>query len=219
MTTCSPSVPQLPGIGACQPSRWTSQFMQPTGWLGRLVGHLMAIKNEEINRFAVECLIVQPDDHVLEIGFGSGTAIELIASRITVGRVSGVDRSHTMARQATRRNRRAIAQGRVDLREGDVAKLPYEDGRFSKVLAVNTFHIWPNQRAGLLEIRRVLTIGSRLVLALRHQHPTRRRLVPPGFTPEEIQRVGFLLQEVGFASIRSHRLEGVQGATCLEASR
>ncbi len=219
MTACSDLCSQPPGIGACQPSRWTRQFMRPVGWCGRVVGHLMAVKNDAINRFAVECLHVQPDDRVLEIGFGPGTAVALIASRIANGQVSGVDRSPTMVQQATKRNRRAIEQGRVDLLEGDVANLPYADGRFTKALAVNTFHIWENQRAGLVEIRRVLAVGGRLFLALRHRHPTRRWLVPPGFTPEEVERVGSLLQEVGFVAIRSHGQRGVQGATCLEASR
>ena len=206
-------------IGACQPSRWTRQFMQPSGWRGRVVGRLMAIKNEEINRVAVECLNVRSDDLVLEVGFGSGTAIELIAARITTGHVWGVDRSSTMVQQATRRNRRAIEQGLVNFLESDVGKLPFEDGRFSKVLAVNTFHIWEDQRAALLEIRRVLQRNGCLLLALRHQHRTRRWLVPPGFTSEEIQQVALLLEEVGFVTTRRHTQEGVQGATCLVASR
>ena len=219
MSACTEVSSRSQGIGACQPSKWTRQFMQPTGWRGRVIGRLMAIKNEEIIRFAVECLNLQPDDHVMEVGFGSGTAIERIAARIGTGHVSGVDRSPTMVQQATTRNRRAIEQGLVELLEGDVAKLSYEDGRFSKVLAVNTFHIWPNQRAGLLEIRRVLQRGGCLLLALRHQHPTRRWLVPPGFTPGEIQQVAVLLQEVGFVSVRRHSQQSVQEVTCLEAHR
>src|SRR5262245_33528859 len=116
-----------------------SQFACPTGTTGRLVGRLMAIKNARMNEFAVEMLDVQPDDQALEIGFGHGRAIRMLAERAEIGFVAGVDLSDVMVRQAAKYNLDHIVTGRVEVCQGSVADLPYEYGRFTKVLAVNNY--------------------------------------------------------------------------------
>jgi hypothetical protein len=47
-----------------------SQFKQPHGLLGRLIGHVMAVENRERIEWTVNLLAVQPTDHILDIGFG-----------------------------------------------------------------------------------------------------------------------------------------------------
>ena len=63
----------------------------------------------------VGLLDVQPQDHILEIGFGPGLAIRELARRATDGFVLGIDHSEVMVRRAAIRNRAAIEQGRVRL--------------------------------------------------------------------------------------------------------
>ena len=77
------------------------QFGRPSGWLGRIAGSLMA-KGADDDRWLVDLLDVQPEDRVLEVGFGPGVAIELLAARASRGRVAGVDPSDVMVRQATK---------------------------------------------------------------------------------------------------------------------
>ncbi len=73
-----------------------SQFTNPHGLIGHLVGFIMAFENRERNRWALSLLNILPTDGLLEIGFGPGWAIQH-ASRIAVaGWVAGVDRSATM---------------------------------------------------------------------------------------------------------------------------
>ena len=68
---------------ACKQSSWGRQFGAPTGWRGHAVGHLMALKNAAMSRRAVELLEVEPEDRVLEIGFGPGLGIFDAARRAT----------------------------------------------------------------------------------------------------------------------------------------
>jgi ubiquinone/menaquinone biosynthesis C-methylase UbiE len=114
---------------------------------------------------AIELLYVQAHDRVLEIGFGPGSGIELLASLVSSGRVDAVDYSEQMIRQATFRNAAAIDAGRVDLRQGSVEDLPFENGTFDKVLAINSMQVWPNAVTGLPEIQRVMKPGGRVALA------------------------------------------------------
>lgn len=204
----------------CAESGWTGQFGRPSGWRGALVGRLMAVKNAEIGRLAVETLGVGERDRVLEIGFGPGKAIGEVARRATEGHVAGLDRSEVMLRQALRRNRAAVAAGRVELRLGDVSNLPWPDGAFTAVFEVNSFHHWPDPLGGLREARRVLADGGRLLLCLRMKHPSRSVLVAPGHEPYDVDRVVGLLERAGFARIR--RVAGSAGGRevcCLRAER
>jgi ubiquinone/menaquinone biosynthesis C-methylase UbiE len=219
MRSCSETTPRHQGIGACQPSKWTTQFMRPSGWRGQFVGYVMAAKNAAMNRLAVEQLHIEPHDHILEIGFGPGTAIESAALRLSNGRIAGVDVSDVMLRQARWRNRRFVRDGRVELKLASVTQLPYPDLSFDKVFAVNNFHIWPAQQEALREIRRVLKVGGILLLPLRHKHPTRQRFVPPGFTENEIAQVLLLLDRTSFKNIRSQVYHVDQGVTCVFGQR
>jgi SAM-dependent methyltransferase len=144
-------------------------FGRPKGVLGRLGGIIMARGNKRMAGQAVELLDVQPNDAVLEIGFGPGVGIQLLASLVASGRVAGVDPSEEMMQQATLRNAGAIETGKVELRRSSVERLPFESDAFDKALAINSMQVWPDAVAGLRETRRVMKSGGRVVLGFtRH---------------------------------------------------
>jgi ubiquinone/menaquinone biosynthesis C-methylase UbiE len=140
------------------------QFHQPSGLLGELAGWLLARRNAERNLWAVSLLDIAPDQHVLEIGFGPGLAIQEAARYAVNGLVAGIDPSDVMLRQAQRRNIAGVRSGKIDLRPGDAMALPFDNASFDKVLAVNSYHIWPDRRRGLSEVLRVLRPDGRLVI-------------------------------------------------------
>jgi ubiquinone/menaquinone biosynthesis C-methylase UbiE len=202
----------------CKASSLLSQFACPTGLLGRLVGRLMAVKNAEMNEFAVEMLDVQPDDQALEIGFGHGRTIRMIAERAKAGFVAGIDLSDVMVRQAAKYNLDLIVAGRVEVCQGSVGDLPYECGRFTKALAVNNYQFWPNAELNLVEMRRVMREGGLLVLCLR-MHSTNRFALAPGFTEDEVADVAGLVRWVGFRDIRIVKRKVGREASCVIAKR
>jgi len=202
----------------CKASSLTSQFACPTGLLGVGVGRLMAVKNAKMNEFAVEMLDIQPDDQALEIGFGRGRTIRMIAERAKAGFVAGVDLSDVMVRQATRYNLDLIVAGRAELCQGSVADLPYECGRFTKVLAVNNYQFWPDAELNLEEMRRVMREGGLVVICLR-MHSTKRLALAPGFTEDEVTDVARLVRWVGFRDIRIVKRKVGREASCVIARR
>jgi ubiquinone/menaquinone biosynthesis C-methylase UbiE len=206
-------------VGACKETSFTRQFGHPTGFLGGLVGRLMAVKNAPLNELAVEVLAASPEDRVLEIGFGPGTAIEMLTRTVTRGTVAGVDLSAVMLQQASRRNRAAIDAGRVELRLGSVSHLPYDDASFDKALAVNTVHHWPNQLHDLQEVRRVLRDGGELLLCLRLAPPSPGRFTAPGLTRAEVTQVEELLRRAGYAEVHTELRERGREVACVKARR
>lgn len=140
------------------------QLAHPEGPAGRVMGHLMARLNREPNRHAIKALRLEPDDDVLEVGFGPGEALAQIARRVTRGRICGLDGSPTMLGQAGHRNARVVASGRMELRCGDMRRLPWADASFGKLLAVNVAYFFDPEGRAVAELHRVLRPGGRLAL-------------------------------------------------------
>ena len=164
-------------------------FGRPTGLLGRLGGRIMARTNGAFARSAIGLLDVRPDDRVLEVGFGPGV---------------GIDRSREMVEQATARNAEAIGRGVVDLHHGSVESLPFEDGAFDAALAINSLQVWPDARAGLREIGRVLRPGGRMAL---------------GFTPYSGQPRAGITDLVSAAGFAQPRLVETEHGFCMLARK
>lgn len=134
----------------------------PRGLAGRLTGHLMRHFNRAPYRLAIGALDVQGDSRVLELGFGPGEGLAELLRQARHGSVHGIDASATMLAQAKSLNAAAIASGKIVLRRGDFAQLPYPDSSFDRVLAVNVAYFWRDPAAVVREIRRVLRPAGRL---------------------------------------------------------
>jgi ubiquinone/menaquinone biosynthesis C-methylase UbiE len=126
----------------------------------------MARQHRPENAWTVGLLDAQPADHTLEVGFGPGIAVEMLALVVTSGLVAGVDFSSAMVAAARRRNRAAVHAGRVDLRRGEAASLPFGDARFDKAYSIHSIYFWPKALDGLREIRRVLKPGGKVVVTI-----------------------------------------------------
>src|SRR5262245_21345737 len=135
-----------------------SQFHRPAGLLGRVVGWIMANRpsNIERSRWTVDLLNLPAGDHLLEIGFGPGLAIEEAARLVSGGRVVGIDHSALMVKQARHRNRSAIETGLVDLKLGGLELLPQLGETFDKVFSVNVLQFLRDRAEAIQMIRSVL---------------------------------------------------------------
>ena len=183
------------------------QARRPSGLLGRVAGWRMSRQNQMANEWTVALLDVQPTDHVLEIGFGPGVGIQKVVALASEGRVSGVDHSELMVKQASKRNAQGIASGRVDLRHGIASSLPYADDTVDKVLSVNVIYFWPDPLSIMKEIRRVMKPGGRVAFHMPDiQEAMSGALTVPGvfywYTGEEIAE---LLTRAGFGEPRIER--------------
>ena len=181
-----------------------AQFGRPTGFWGHWAGLLMAHRssNRKRNAWAVSLLDVQPDDRVLEIGFGPGLAIRELSRLAPEGYVCGIDHSELMLRQASRRNADGIRRGTVGLRLASVDAPPAFDAPFDKILAVNAIMFRIESDARLEELRRLLRPGG--LIAVAHQPRG------PGATDETSaakgREIAAALARAGFSDVRVETL-------------
>ncbi|TDC37390.1 class I SAM-dependent methyltransferase [Micromonospora sp. 15K316] len=143
-------------------------------------------------RWAVETMAVAPDDQVLEIGCGRGTAVSLVAGRLTSGRIVAVDRSAAMARLAAERNEAHVNAGRAEIRCAEFEPADYPPAHFTKIFAVNVSLFWLGATTSQIDrMRGLLAPGGRLyvfgerptsVHATANATATERLLARHGFT-------------------------------------
>ncbi len=153
-------------INRVRASLLAGQHGHPKGIVGYLLGEQMVRQHIPETAWTISLLDIQPQDQILELGFGAGRALELVAAQASNVYVSGIDISQAMVRAASRRNARAIKSGRVTLHHGDLTTLPFPDNQFDKVFSIQTLYFWSDPRRALAEIFRVLKLGGTLVVTL-----------------------------------------------------
>jgi ubiquinone/menaquinone biosynthesis C-methylase UbiE len=131
---------------------------------------------------------------ILDVGCGTGQLLTLLGRSLSPEvELVGVDPAAGMVKAAAAAAR---PSGRVRFEEARAESLPFADGAFGLVVSTVSFDHWTDQRAGLIECRRVLQNGGALVLAdllapwLAITTPVRRR----ARTPRRLRR---LLQDAG----------------------
>jgi len=181
-----------PGLGILDPST-NNPFAHPSGWLGRLAGRLMRWTNSQEDVLGV--LGVQPGDDVLEIGYGPGGLIRLLAERTGAASIRGVDPSAEMRDQASRHNRQAVRAGRVRLELGTADRTGLPDASVDRVVSVRNVAIWPDLEAAVGELHRVARPGGTVVIAW-HGGTKPSRVVKAMSLPEdELRRIEHVLRD------------------------
>lgn len=84
------------------------QFCKPSGFIGRITGWTMALKNQKRNDWLTDLIHPKPGNRLLEIGFGPGTVIKALLNKESDITIWGIDHSEIMLRQATKINKEAV---------------------------------------------------------------------------------------------------------------
>lgn len=140
------------------------QFRKPTGSLGRVVLQQMNSHHSELTDWGLAHISVGEHDTVLDIGCGGGRTVSKLAAIVTQGKVCGIDYSYASVAASRRTNAKQIDLGRVEIRQGSVSQLPFPDGVFDLVTAVETHFFWPNLPADMREVFRVMKPGGAFVI-------------------------------------------------------
>jgi len=150
----------------------TNQFAQPHGFMGRMAGWLMTFGNNNRQRidWAVRVMQLQPEDVVMEIGFGPGCAIARMCRSVTKGCIYGMDASQVMVKVAGKRNRHAIRSGKVKLYHAVASIPPTLEKKLDKILSINSFEFWKAKEEALRNMQECMRPGGEIFLVHQVQH-------------------------------------------------
>ena len=141
-----------------------NQCSKPTGWLGRFTLWRMNASHSALTDWGLGHIAVRGNYTILDVGCGGGRTVSKLAAIATQGKVYGVDYSEESVAATQRTNARGIDLGSVEVRLGSVSQLPFSDGMFDLVTAVETHFWWPDLPGDMREVFRVTKPGGTLIV-------------------------------------------------------
>lgn len=176
---------------------FSKQAQRPNGLFGKLIMSLIFSKgNAALNKITYELMSVQKDDKILEIGFGTGNLINIMAKHINKGMIEGLDFSDTMFSIAQKKNKKYIMNGKVKLFNANFDEIILEKDNYTKVCSVNTIYFWENPDKTINKIAEILKSKGKLVLAFEDKPRKKNSNIFKVYTKEEVHdlliKCGFL---------------------------
>lgn len=152
---------------------------------------------------------LKPTDRVLDVGCGVGTTGIEIVKRFGCN-VTLVDHSPLMLGEARRNVDTAGVAQSIEIQEGDILKLAYEDGMFDAVI-VEAVTVFVDRWRAVRELRRVTKPGGRVVdqEMVWLDRPDadalevlRQPQMCPGIDFDDVRQWGQLFENAGWTNIR-----------------
>jgi len=141
-----------------------NQCSKPSGWLGRFTLRRMNLSHSRLTDWGLTHVSIEKHFTILDVGCGGGRTVSKLAALATRGKVYGLDYSEDSVAVSKKMNAPWINLGRVEVCRGSVSRLPFPDGSFDLVTAVETHFWWPELHNDMREVFRVTKPGGTLLL-------------------------------------------------------
>lgn len=194
------------------------QLQRPRGRLGKVLFGGMTKMTIGHARWTAELMEVGADDDVLEVGFGNGANIALLADLASQGHVTGIEVAETAMEMAASRNAEAVAAARVTLHLVDDEAWPVDDGSIDKACTVATMYVIADPSAVFAEMHRVLRPGglAAVTFPVRENFMKFKPAQTEGFHFHELADLEAAFGAAGFGDVRTERNDDVRfGAHCM----
>jgi phosphatidylethanolamine/phosphatidyl-N-methylethanolamine N-methyltransferase len=133
---------------------------------GRLYDLYFGVIFQRGRKQAIERMRCRPEDHILEVGIGTGLSLALYPPGVTI---TGIDISPEMLEQAKVRKERYGLDHVAELSVMDAEHMEFPDDTFDKVAAIYVASVVPNPARLVSEMRRVCKPEGELYI-LNHFH-------------------------------------------------
>ncbi|MFN8607675.1 MAG: class I SAM-dependent methyltransferase [Vulcanimicrobiota bacterium] len=119
---------------------------------------------ETLCQLLLDLADIRPGQSVLDVGCGFGGTLASLNERVQPLKMTGLNID---ARQleVARRRAQPLPQNQLEFVEGDACRLPFQDGSFDRVLAVECIFHFPSRQAFFEHARRVLRPGGNLTIS------------------------------------------------------
>lgn len=182
-----------------------SQCARPEGFLGRMMLRFMNFGHAPLTNWGLGLVDIEDNWTMLDIGCGGGATLQRLLKRSKNAKVFGIDISEESVAKARKVNSDVLDK-QVFVCQGSAEKLPYEDGMFDLVTAVETVYFWPNLPSCLQEVRRVLKQGGKFAIMVEVLNSDSMWTdVVEGMTAYSPEELKTMLDDAGFVQTELHR--------------
>ena len=190
------------------------QVRKPSGWLGRRVVRAMNLSHAAMTDWGLQQIAIPNNAMILDVGCGGGYTLRKLAAIAAEGKFVGLDYSAASVAVSRQTNAQGIESGRMEIKQGSVAALPFPDCSFNVVTAVETHYYWPDLPANVREVYRVIKPGGTFLLIAETYRGGPFRLLYGIVMP--LLRAAFLsdqehrdlLTQAGFTGVETRHVSG-----------
>ena len=177
----------------------------PKGQMGRAMLKFMNLCHAPLTNWGLKLVNIQNGWTMLDIGCGGGATLRRLLKRSEGARIYGIDISEESVAKAKKVNAKVLDK-QVFVSQGSAEKLPYEDGKFNLVTAVETVYFWPNLPNCMKEVNRVLKKGGKFAIMVEVvDGDSMWTNVVEGMTAYSPEELKTMLTDAGFIQTEIHR--------------
>ena len=177
----------------------------PKGRMGCAMLKFMNLTHAPLTNWGLGLIEFQEGWTMLDIGCGGGKTLQRLLKRSKGGVVYGIDISDESVAKARESNADLLGK-QVFVQKGSAAELPYDEGKFDLVTAVETVYFWPNLPGCMKEVRKVLKPGGCFAIMVEVvETDSKWTNYVDGmtvYTPEQLKQ---MLDDAGFLQTEIHR--------------
>ena len=186
-----------------------SQFKKPTGLFGIFSSNMMVKNNKKNYDRLIEDLALQPHDKLLEIGYGPGIGIRMIAEICSTCTIQGIDFSKLMYKRATKFNKQLIDNGRVQLQHGDFLKASVTHNDYDKIFCINVVYFWKELSLPFEKVFSLLKKDGSFHIYMADKASLLKAKAPDTvFNKYSIEQVVEALKAAGFTAVEHYEEKG-----------
>jgi ubiquinone/menaquinone biosynthesis C-methylase UbiE len=131
-------------------------FGNPSGIVGKLFTKLMNIMNQKQYKAVLDNINLEPNDNILDIGFGNGYLLNKLFKKNIPIKIFGIEISNDMIKNVSKKYRRIIENGHIKLYLENIVNTSLKNETFNKIYTVNTIYFWNELEKCFSEIKRIL---------------------------------------------------------------
>lgn len=131
-------------------------FALPEGFLGKISTKTMNVMNQKQYHFLYQAFFRSKPQTCLDIGFGNGHVLKQLHSLNPTTQFWGIELSQDMVSYTTKKFTHQSLGDRIQLKQGNINDLPYDNNYFDLIYSINTLYFWDDLEHSYQEVNRVL---------------------------------------------------------------
>jgi cyclopropane fatty-acyl-phospholipid synthase-like methyltransferase len=191
-----------------------AQFKKPSGLFGLFSSNIMIKGNKAHYERLIKDLDLQPDDKLLEIGYGPGVGINMIARACGSCTIHGIDFSKLMYRRARKYNKLYIDNDAMVLQQGDFLRTAVVSNEYDKIFCLNVVYFWNDLEEPFKKVLSLLKTGGLFHIYMANKDAL-KKAPDTVFNKHSIEQVIEALKSAGFKNVEYHTEKGY----CIKAKK
>jgi len=184
-----------------------TQFKKPSGLFGMFSSNIMIKGNKTKYEKLIKDLSLQPGDKLLEIGYGPGVGLRMIAKACTSCIIHGIDFSKLMYKRAAKYNKQYLDSNTMLLQYGDFLKTPVASNEYDKIFCLNVVYFWNELHEPFKKVLSLLKASGAFYIYMVNRDAL-KKAPDTIFNKYSVEQVIETLKSVGFGNVEHSSEKG-----------